>query len=170
MNYGQLKTELELPEFEGLTAAQCAEILNANAGTEHIYVNREDAVNWLLKNGVWDKLEQASTNSAFPDILRARIRTFFATLQNISLLNFENFVGDVPNLVGAGIITQGDADGFMGLSLKPVARWSEAVTARDVEIAWLFDKAETVRGKLAFWNGVLSDLEAGVDVEFEGVS
>lgn len=170
MNYQALNIELKLPEFNRLSAAQCAQLLNASGHSERVYVNREDAINWLLKNGVWDKLEQASTNSAYPEILRARIRTFFATLQNISLLNFENFESDIPVLIAAEIISQHDADGFMALSQQLVPRWEQLVAERDIQIAWLVDKAELVRAKLAFWNGVLSDLESGIDVEFEGVS
>jgi hypothetical protein len=172
MNYLQLKTELENEIYDGLSAADCVELLNEQNITQSVDVPRLTALNHLAKSAVWDKLELAKLDANLPSQLRARISTFCVTLQNIDPLDFVNFEADIPTLVSAGVISQTEADDFMVLSQisvsKAEAEFGRLVTENDINRARWSDQVDAFKvlrdskaQELATLNAQIADLESG---------
>lgn len=98
-----------------------------NAATVEIWrkIDMTVALNHLLKNGVWEKLDDAASNDAYPAELRQKIRKFLTTVSsNIPELAVRDAEPEtnLPVLVSLGIITQNDADEFLDLACEFVSQ------------------------------------------------
>lgn len=185
MNYQAIYNDRQLPEYSGLTPAQFAEARNDKSVVRWNDVPMPDVLNHLMKvekGGVWEKLDAATENEAYPVELRRKIRKFLTTVSsNIPTLNIRDGEAyeQLPTLIGAGIVTQSDADMFLDLSRtyhSPAEiEYGADITEADVAIADLLPKRALVQAELATVEAragvlrmALTELDAGRDVNIEG--
>jgi hypothetical protein len=176
MNYELLQTAFTAAAVDD---AAFLTAYNADTVTTWQYVPMATVLNSILKNGVWDKLDIASRNEAYPEELRQKIRKFLTTISsNIETLAIHDAEPEtnLPILVSVGIVTQADADEFIDLAKVMTSQalidQGRAITQTDLNVMRLQGKITTAQTQLdslnqqaSVYSAALQQLWQGVDVE-----
>jgi hypothetical protein len=88
---------------------------------------------WLMNNNIWDKLDAARDNAAFPEDFRRKIEKFFETINTLPRIDVRNseITTYGPQLIFAQIITQAELEAFQNLGARHISRamelWGQSV-------------------------------------------
>jgi hypothetical protein len=180
MNIQALETELNQPQYEDKTDAEVLSMLNDQSIESFVEPATPDLTNFLFNNGLYAKLLAAYRNPQVPLQIQVAAESGLDLAQsqipNVNLQN-PNIQLMLGALVQAGVWTQAEANSVLNFGRRTHSRASELfgadVTQADLDAMRLHQllqpKLDMTRQKRAVLDAIIGQLEAGVDVDIEGV-